>query len=81
MKNIYLQHKKKKIPLIVHTRSAEKETLEVLKKYKAKKDFKILFIVLLDQRNFAFKLLDIGAFISASGVVTFKKSEDLSQYF
>ena len=32
-------------------------------------------------RDFAFKLLDLGAFISASGVVTFKKSTDLANTF
>ena len=71
----------KKIPLIVHTRSAEKETLEVLKKNKLKKDFKILIHCFTGSKDFAFKLLDIGAFISASGVVTFKKSEDLANTF
>ena len=71
----------KKIPLIVHTRSAEKETLEVLKKNKLEKDFKILIHCFTGSKDFAFKLLDIGAFISASGVVTFKKSEDLANTF
>ena len=41
----------KKLPLIVHTRSAEKDTLEILKKTSKKKILKYLFIVLLDQEN------------------------------
>ena len=32
-------------------------------------------------KEFAFKLLDLGAYISASGVVTFKKSVDLANTF
>ena len=32
-------------------------------------------------RDFAFKLLDLGAYISASGVVTFKKSVNLANTF
>ena len=32
-------------------------------------------------KNFAHKLIDIGCYISASGVVTFKKSEDLANTF
>ena len=32
-------------------------------------------------KNFAFKLLDIGAYISASGVITFKKSKELAETF
>ncbi|MAJ85778.1 MAG: hydrolase TatD [Candidatus Pelagibacter sp.] len=71
----------KKIPLIVHTRSAEKETLEILKKYKKDKDFKILIHCFTGSKKFAFDLLDLGAYISASGVITFKKSEDLANTF
>ena len=59
------------IPLIVHTRSAEKETLEILKKRKKEKDFKILIHCFTGTRDFAFKLLDLNAYISASGVITF----------
>ena len=69
------------LPLIVHTRSAESETLQILKKNKIKKDFKILIHCFTGSRDFAFKLLDLNAFISASGVVTFNKSEDLASTF
>ena len=69
------------LPLIVHTRSAEKETLELLNKRKKEKDFKILIHCFTGSREFAFKLLDLNAFISASGVVTFKKSQDLASTF
>ena len=69
------------LPLIVHTRSAEAETLELLEKRKKEKDFKILIHCFTGSRDFAFKLLDINAFISASGVVTFKKSQDLAATF
>ncbi len=71
----------KNLPLIIHTRSAEKETLEILKKHLKKKDFKILIHCFTGTRDFAFKLVDLGAYISASGVVTFKKSEDLANTF
>ena len=69
------------LPLIIHTRSAENETFELLKKKKKEKDFKILIHCFTGSRNFAFKLLDLNAFISASGVVTFKKSQDLASTF
>ena len=69
------------LPLIVHTRSAEKETFEILKKNLKKKDFKILIHCFTGSREFAFKLIDIDAYISASGVVTFKKSIDLANTF
>jgi TatD DNase family protein len=69
------------IPLIVHTRSAEIETLELLKRKKKEKDFKILIHCFTGSRNFAFKLLDLNAYISASGVVTFRKSQILANIF
>ena len=69
------------LPLIIHTRSAENETLEILKKNLSKKEFKILIHCFTGSKKFAFKLLDLGAFISASGVVTFKKSKDLANTF
>ena len=71
----------KNLPLIVHTRSAEKETLQILEKHSKKKDTKILIHCFTGSRDFAFKLLDLGAYISASGVVTFKKSQDLANTF
>ncbi len=71
----------KDLPIIVHTRSAEKETFEILKKHLNKKNIKILIHCFTGTREFAFKLLDLGAYISASGVVTFKKSQELANTF
>ena len=45
------------------------------------KKIKILIHCFTGTREFAFKLLDLGAYISASGVVTFKKSQDLANTF
>ncbi len=69
------------IPLIIHTRSAEDETLKILKKAVQKNNLKILIHCFTGSRKFAFDLLDLGAYISASGVVTFKKSKDLADTF
>jgi len=71
----------KNFPLIVHTRSAEMETLEILEKHLKKKETKILIHCFTGSREFAFKLIDLGAYISASGVVTFNKSQDLANTF
>ena len=68
-------------PLIVHTRSAEQETIEILKRAKTEKDFKILIHCFTGSKEFALNLLDLGAYISASGVVTFKNSKELAETF
>ena len=46
-----------------------------------KNDLKILIHCFTGTKEFAFKMLDIGAYISASGVVTFKKSRELANTF
>ena len=71
----------KNLPLIVHTRSAENETLEILKKHLKQKNTKILIHCFTGTREFAFKLIDLGVYISARGVVTFKKSQELANTF
>lgn len=70
-----------KIPLIIHTRSAEEETYQILKKANNINELKILIHCFTGSKPFAYKLLDLGAFISASGVVTFKKSTELANTF
>ena len=67
--------------MIVHTRSAEDETYEILKIEKKNKDFKILIHCFTGSKIFAHKLVDLGCYISASGVVTFKKSKELAETF
>ena len=83
--NSFEQHisaaQEKNLPLIIHTRSADKETFDILEKNLKKKDTKILIHCFTGTREFAFKLLDLGAYISASGVVTFNKSKELANTF
>ncbi len=81
----FLEHidasQKTNLPLIVHTRSAEEDTFRLLNQAKQINDFKVLIHCFTGTKKFAFKLLDLGAYISASGVVTFKKSKDLAETF
>ena len=61
------------IPLIVHSRNAEKDTLEVFSKYK-NTNLKILMHCFTGSKKFAENLLSFGAYFSASGILTFKNS-------
>ena len=67
-------------PLIVHSRNAEDETFEILNKYHGEK-LKILMHCFTGSKNFAEKLLELNAFFSASGIITFKNSIDLQDTF
>ena len=66
------------IPLIVHTRNAENETYEILKSEKKNSNLKVLIHCFTGSSDFAKKLIDINCFISVSGIITFKNSNDLS---
>tara|TARA_B100001173_G_scaffold297688_1_gene294509 strand:- start:157 stop:933 length:777 start_codon:yes stop_codon:yes gene_type:complete len=68
-------------PLIVHSRNAEQETLEILTSEKKNKNFDVLMHCFTGSKNFAHNLLDIDCYFSASGVITFKKSNDLASTF
>ena len=67
-------------PLIIHSRNAEDETFEILNQYHDKK-LKILMHCFTGSKNFAERLLKLNAFFSASGIITFKNSQDLQETF
>ena len=69
-----------KIPLIIHSRNAEDEMLEIFNEYK-KHDLKILMHCFTGSKKFAESLLDLNAYFSASGIITFKNSTDLQETF
>jgi TatD DNase family protein len=64
-----------KVPVIVHTRDADEDTLSVIKKNYLKTKF--LIHCFTGNLEFAKKLLEFGCLISFSGIITFKKSSDL----
>jgi len=68
------------VPIIVHSRNAEKETFEVLSIYKNSKP-KILMHCFTGSKEFAYKLLTLNSYFSASGIITFKNSLDLQNTF
>jgi TatD DNase family protein len=68
------------IPLIIHSRNAEIETLDIFNQYKNYK-LKILMHCFTGSKKFAKKLLDLDAFFSASGIITFKNSNELKETF
>ena len=78
----FLEHihaaSKLNIPLVVHTRNAEKETYEILKSENKNLNLKILMHCFTGSMDFAKKLLDLNCYISISGIITFKNSTDLA---
>jgi TatD DNase family protein len=68
------------VPLIVHSRSAESETFEILNFYQKYKP-KILMHCFTGSAIFAKKLLKLNSYFSASGIITFKNSNNLQETF
>ena len=63
-----------KLPVEIHTRSAEEDTLKILKEYPKVRGLLHCFTGTYDMAK---KALDRGYNISFSGIITFKKAEEL----
>jgi TatD DNase family protein len=68
------------VPLIIHSRSAEDKTFEILNSFKNKQP-KILMHCFTGTFSFAKKLLELNSYFSASGIITFKNNNDLQETF
>ena len=66
--------------MIVHSRSAENDTYDILKNFKNDNP-KILMHCFTGSKKFAEKLLTLNSYFSASGIITFKNSVDLQETF
>ena len=66
------------LPIIVHTRDAEDDTAEILSDELGKGAFTGVIHCFTGTADFARKALDMGFYISISGIVTFKNAKDLA---
>jgi TatD DNase family protein len=65
------------LPIIIHTREADNDTISILTEEMKKGEFKGLIHCFTSTEELARKVLDLGLYISISGIVTFKKAVDL----
>ena len=65
------------LPVIVHTRDADDDTIAILEDEMAKGVFTGLIHCFTGTRRLADAALGLGLYISVSGIATFKKSQDL----
>ena len=66
------------IPVIVHSRNAEVDTYEIIKREKKNSNLKVLIHCFTGSKDFAKKLIDINCYISVSGIITFSNSSELA---
>ena len=67
-------------PIIIHSRNAEIQTFDILNSYK-NMNLKILMHCFTGSLKFSKKLLNLDAYFSASGIITFKNSTELQDTF
>lgn len=67
------------LPLIIHTRDAEDDTLSILRDEMGKGAFPALIHCFTASRGFGDAVLDLGLTISISGIVTFKNARELQE--
>jgi len=69
-----------KQPIIVHSRDAEDDTYSIMAEEMEKGAYTGVIHCFTASADFAKKVLDLGLYISLSGIVTFKNAKDLQQF-
>lgn len=65
------------LPVIIHTREAENDTINTLEEHMKIAPFPALIHCFTASKDFARQVLDLGLYISISGIITFKNAIDL----
>tara|TARA_B100000315_G_scaffold255196_1_gene297964 strand:+ start:2050 stop:2829 length:780 start_codon:yes stop_codon:yes gene_type:complete len=69
--------RKSSLPIIVHTRNSDLEIIKILENEMKKGAFTGLIHCFSTSKDLAEKAIDLGLYISLSGIITFKKSNEL----
>ena len=67
------------VPVIIHTREAEPETIEILRNEYAGAECRGVFHCFTGSKELAQQALELDFLISFSGILTFRKAEDLRE--
>ena len=70
-----------KLPLIIHSRAADNDIAEILESEFKNAEFTCVMHCFSSGRDLAIKMLNLGFFLSMSGIVTFPKSNELRDIF
>ena len=65
------------LPVIIHTRSADAQTADILTSEMKNAEFKGVIHCFTGSKELAWKALDLGLYISVSGILTFKNALEL----
>ncbi len=65
------------IPVIIHDRDAHRETIDIVKKYAGNNRFKAVVHCFSGDIDFASQCLEMGLYISFTGIITFPNARDI----
>jgi TatD DNase family protein len=65
------------LPLVIHSREADDDMTSILRDETKRGAFKAVLHCFTGGRDLAFSAIDLGHYVSFTGILTFKKSEDL----
>jgi TatD DNase family protein len=69
------------LPVIIHSRNADEDTVAILKECHAVAPFRFLIHCFSSSQYLSDESVKLGGYISASGIITFKKSQALRDSF
>jgi TatD DNase family protein len=69
------------LPLIIHNRQSDDDMIDILRRAYDKKEFKGIIHCYSSSKELGQTALDMGFYISASGMITFPRSEDIRNNF
>jgi TatD DNase family protein len=67
------------VPVIIHTREAENETIEILQSDYGGAECRGVFHCFSGSKDLAYRALDLGFALSFSGIVTFRRADELRE--
>jgi len=80
-KTVFLRHiqasQETQLPLVIHARNADEDMIECLKEAMKRRTFPAILHCFSSGKELATLGVDLGCFVSFSGIITFKKSEAL----
>lgn len=69
------------LPLIIHARNADEDIVNILHQHMQQKPFQAVIHCFTSSQWLADACLELGCYISAAGIITFKNAEDLRNIF
>lgn len=76
-KNHIAAARESQLPIIIHTRDADRDTIEILQEESQKGAFPGVIHCFTASYELAKAAIDLGLFVSISGIITFKNAEEL----